>query len=278
MLGLQCTFHPFIGFPSYKAISHLSLSERVERMRDPEFKTRILAEKMERLAGDGTPVPPIADKLLAAIDHVAAKIFLLGERPDYEQSFETSALMMAKARGVAPLDMIYDLLLEDEGRALLYFPVYNYTEMSFDNVYTMMKHPLSIMGLSDGGAHVGTICDSSFPTYLLSYWTRDRARGNKIELNEAVRRLTSDVADYCGLTDRGRIREGLKANINVIDMTRLCLHPPEMVQDLPAGGQRLLQPAEGYSAVIVSGEIVLRQDQLTGYYPGRLVRMGQQGH
>jgi N-acyl-D-aspartate/D-glutamate deacylase len=147
--------------------------------------------------------------------------------------------------------------------------------MSFDNVYTMMRHPLSIMGLSDGGAHVGTICDSSFPTYLLSYWTRDRVRGEKIELKDAVRRLTSDVADYCGMTDRGRIKEGLKANINVIDIGKLRLHAPEMIQDLPAGGQRLLQPAEGYSAVIVAGEVVLRQDQLTGQYPGRLLRMGQ---
>ena len=273
-LGLQCTFHPFIGFPSYKAISHLSLAERVEAMRDAEFKTRILNEKMERLAGDGTPVPPIADALLGAIDFVASKTFLLGEEPSYEQTAETSVLMMAKQRGVSTLEMIYDLLLEDEGKSLLYFPMYNYTEMSFDNVLTMMKHPLSIMGLSDGGAHVGTVCDSSFPTYLLTHWTRDRSRGEKIALGEAIRKLTSEIADYCGLSDRGRIKIGGKANLNVIDMKRLRLHSPVMVQDLPAGGQRLLQAAEGYHAVIVSGELVIEDDHLTGAMPGRLIRAG----
>jgi N-acyl-D-aspartate/D-glutamate deacylase len=140
----------------------------------------------------------------------------------------------------------------------------------------MMTHPQAIMGLSDGGAHVGTICDSSFPTYLLSYWTRDRQRGERIALGEAVRKLTSDVADYCGMDDRGRLRPGLKANINVIDYDRLRLFAPRMVQDLPAGGQRLLQDAAGYRAVIVAGEVVLENDRLTGRHPGRLYRAGRQ--
>ena len=273
--GLQCTFHPFIGFPSYKAICDLPLAARVERMRDPAFKARLLSEKSEKLAGDGTPVPPIVDALMAAIDYVASKTFLLGDNPDYEQGADTSVLSMAQARGVSALEMIYDLLLEDSGRALLYFPIYNYTEMNFDNVYTMMTHPQAIMGLSDGGAHVGTICDSSFPTYLLSYWTRDRGAAAKIPLADAVRRLTSDIADYCGMSDRGRLRVGLKANINVIDYDRLRLFAPRMVQDLPAGGQRLLQDAAGYRAVIVAGEVVLEHDRLTGAYPGRLYRAGQ---
>jgi len=274
-VGLQCTFHPFIGFPSYKAICDLPLEERVQRMRDPAFKAQLLTEKSEPMAGDGTPVPPIADALLAAVDFVAGKTFLLGENPEYEQTAEQSVLQMAKDKGMPTLEMIYDLMLEDEGRALLYFPIYNYTEMSFDNVYRMLQHPQSIMGLSDGGAHVGTVCDSSFPTYLLSYWTRDRVRGERLELADAVRRLTSDIADYCSMTDRGRIRPGLKANINVIDMQRLRLFSPHMVQDLPAGGQRLLQEAEGYVAVIVAGETVLEHDRLTGRYPGRLVRVNQ---
>lgn len=274
-LGLQCTFHPFIGFPSYKAIAHLSLAERVEKMKAPAFKAQILTEKMEKLAGDGTPIPPIADTLLGALDFVASKTFLLGEKPSYEQTAETSVLSMAKQKGVHTLEMIYDLLLEDEGKALLYFPMYNYTEMSFDNVLTMIKHPQSIMGLSDGGAHVGTVCDASFPTYLLTHWTKERTRGEKIELKEAIRKLTSDIADFCGMKDRGRIKVGQIANINVIDIERLALHAPRMVQDLPAGGQRLLQDAEGYEAVIVRGETVLQHDKLTGSYPGRLVRMGQ---
>lgn len=276
-VGLQCTFHPFIGFPSYKAICHLPLAERVERMRDPAFKARLLTETSEPLAGDGTPVPPIADALLAAVDFVASKTFRLGENPDYEQTEETSVLQMARDRDVPTLEMIYDLMLENDGKELLYFPIYNYTEMSYDNVHAMMKHPLSIMGLSDGGAHVGTVCDSSFPTYLLSYWTRDRQRGARLELADAVRRLTSDIADYCGMRDRGRIRVGLKANLNVIDMDGLRLHAPHMERDLPAGGQRLLQEASGYRAVIVAGEVVLESDQLTGRYPGRLVRVNQPG-
>ncbi|MEQ8515264.1 MAG: amidohydrolase family protein, partial [Chromatocurvus sp.] len=188
---------------------------------------------------------------------------------------ETSVLHMAQARGVSALEMIYDLLLVDAGRALLYFPIYNYTEMNFDNLYTMMQHPQSIMGLSDGGAHVGTICDSSFPTYLLSYWARDRERGERIALSDAVRRLTSDIADYCGMHDRGRLRPGLKANINVIDHDSLRLFAPRMVQDLPAGGQRLLQDAAGYRAVVVAGEPVVLDDRLTGACPGRLFRAGQ---
>jgi len=273
--GLQCTFHPFIGFPSYKAISQLPLDERVARMRDPAFKRQLLAEESEKLAGDGTPVPPIVDALMAAIDYVASKTFLLGDNPDYEQTAETSVLHMAGERGIPALEMIYDLLLEDEGRALLYFPIYNYTEMSFDNLHTMMQHPLSIMGLSDGGAHVGTICDSSFPTYLLSYWTRDRERGARLPLADAVRRLTADIADYAGLGDRGRLRPGLKANINVIDYGRLRLFAPRMVQDLPAGGQRLLQDAAGYRAIIVAGETVVADDRVTGVRPGRLVRAGR---
>lgn len=274
-VGLQCTFHPFIGFPSYKTIYDLPLAERVARMRDPAFKAQLLTEKSEPMAGDGTSVPPIADALLAAVDFVASKTFRLGDNPDYEQTAETSVLQMAKDRGVPTLEMIYDLMLENDGRELLYFPIYNYTEMNYDNVYRMMRHPQSIMGLSDGGAHVGTVCDSSFPTYLLSYWTRDRQRGERLELSDAVRRLTSDIADYAGLSDRGRLRVGLKANINVIDMQRLRLYPPHMVQDLPAGGQRLLQEASGYEAVIVAGEVVLENDRLTGAYPGRLVRAGQ---
>lgn len=272
-VGLQCTFHPFIGFPSYKRICHLPLAERVERMRDPVFKAELLSETSEPVAGDGTPVPPIADALLAAVDFVASKTFLLGEEPAYEQGAETSVLHMAQERGVPALDMIYDLMLEDDGQALLYFPIYNYTEMNYDNVYRMLNHPLSIMGLSDGGAHVGTVCDASFPTYLLSYWTRDRPRGGRLALKDAVRRLTSDIADYCGMRDRGRIRPGLKANLNVIDMQTLRLHAPRMERDLPGGGQRLLQAASGYRAVIVAGETVLENDRLTGRHPGRLVRV-----
>lgn len=273
ILGLQCTFHPFIGFPSYKAISHLPLEERVEKMRNESFKRQLLSEKSETLAGDGTPIPPIADQLLSQIDFISCKMFRLGEQPDYEQSIEQSVYKAAQERGISPLEMIYDILLENDGHEFLYFPIYNYTDLNYEAVSEMMQHPNSIMGLSDGGAHVGTICDASFPTYLLSYWARDRKTG-QIPLEKAVQKLTAELADFVGFKDRGRLKEGLKANINVIDHTGLSIKPPRMVQDLPAGGQRLLQNAVGYKATIVGGEIVVQDDALTGNLPGGLVRLG----
>ena len=275
ILGLQCTFHPFIGFPSYKKISHLPLSERVEIMRDPAFKAQLLTEKTEKLAGDGTPIPPIADMLLAQIDFISCKMFRLGENPDYEQSVENSVYKAAEADGVKPLDKIYDILLENDGKEFLYFPIYNYTDLNYDAVYEMMRHPQAIMGLSDGGAHVGTICDASFPSYLLLHWARDRGDKGSIPLELAIKKLTSELADFAGFNDRGRLKVGMKANINVIDHAKLRLLPPRMVQDLPAGGQRLLQNAEGYVATIVNGVPVVRNDRLTGELPGRLVRAGQ---
>ena len=168
-----------------------------------------------------------------------------------------------------------DILLEKDGEEFLYFPIYNYTDLNYSAVHEMMSHPQALMGLSDGGAHVGTVCDASFPTYLLCHWTRDRTQGPKIALPRAVQMLTADIADYVGFHDRGRLKVGQKANINVIDHKKLRLHPPHMVQDLPAGGQRLLQEATGYIATIVDGVPVVENDRLTGALPGRLVRLGQ---
>ncbi len=275
ILGLQCTFHPFIGFPSYKAISHLPLEDRVSAMREAGFKERLLSETPEKLAGDGTAIPPIADILLQQIDFISCKMFKLGENPDYEQTINQSVYKMAQEEGISPLSKIYDILLEKDGKEFLYFPIYNYTDINYKAVHEMMNHPQAIMGLSDGGAHVGTVCDASFPTYLLSHWTRDRTQGPQIELKRAVQMLTADIADYVGFHDRGRLEVGKKANINVIDHANLRLHPPHMVKDLPAGGQRLLQEATGYVATIVDGVPVVENDQLTGNRPGRLVRLGQ---
>jgi len=272
--GLQCTFHPFIGFPSYKKISHLPLDERVKIMKDPVFKKQLLSEKSEKMAGDGTAIPPLADTLLAQIDFISCKMFKLGENPDYEQPVGQSIYKMAEAEGVKPLEKIYDILLEKDGQEFIYFPIYNYTDLNFGAVYTMMNHPQAIMGLSDGGAHVGTVCDASFPTYLLAHWARDR-QGDQIPLARAVQMLSADIADYVGFGDRGRIAVGQKANINVIDHKNLRLYAPHMVKDLPAGGQRLLQAAKGYLATIVDGVPVVINDALTGERPGRLVRLGQ---
>ena len=275
--GLNCTFHPIMAFPSYLTIATLPLAERVKKLRDPAFKAQLLSETPVQLSGDDSPVPPLVDMMIATFPQLAAKIFPMNRHEgsvDYEPESSASIAGLAKDAGVSVWEMAYDLLLEDNGHALFYFPVYNYTQMNYDNVLTMMRHPKALPGLSDGGAHVGTICDASFPTYLLAHWTRDRMKRGKpgIALPRAVQMLTADAADYLGLSDRGRIVVGQKADLNVIDYDALSLGVPVMVKDLPAGGQRLLQPVEGYAAVIVAGEAVVENDAVTDARPGRLVR------
>jgi N-acyl-D-aspartate/D-glutamate deacylase len=271
LLGLEATFQPFLGFPSYKAISHLPLAERVRAMRDPAFKARILEEKSEKIAGDGSNVPPMADRFLANIDFISMRMFRLGERPDYEPAREASLFAEAMRSGKKPLEVIYDALLENEGKELLYFPVFNYSSFNLDVVAEMLAHPLALPGLSDGGAHVGTVCDASFPTFMLTHWGRDRERG-RLPVERIVKMLAHDTAAHVGFRDRGTLAPGMKADLNVIDFAKLSLARPTLVQDLPAGGKRLLQRADGYLATIVSGELVTERGQLTGARPGRLVR------
>jgi N-acyl-D-aspartate/D-glutamate deacylase len=275
-LGFNCTFHPFMGYPSYKTIADLPLAERVKRMQDPAFKAKILSEKTDKLAGPGSSVPPLADMLMEHIDYVAEKFFQLGNPPDYEQAAESSLAAKARARGISLMEMVYDTLLERDGHELIYLPLYNYTELNYDNVLKMMQHPQALYGLSDGGAHVGTVCDASMPTYMLTHWTRDRTRGDKLSLPRVVRMLTGAQADYMGMSDRGYVREGLKADLNIIDLDNLQMEPPHMVRDLPAGGQRLLQGATGYTATIVAGEVVIENGKLTGAKPGSVYRAGRQ--
>ena len=276
--GLNCTFHPLMAHPSYLGIATKPLHERVQCMRDPQFKQQLLSEQPVLLAGEGSSVPPMVDVMISQFPQLAEKLFKLDLNGvvDYEQGYDTSIAGMARRDDVSVWEKVYDLMLEDEGRALIYFPVFNYTEMNYDNVYTMLTHPKALPGLSDGGAHVGTICDASFPSYLLSYWTRDRAAKNKtsIALERAVQMLTADGADYLGLDDRGRVEVGKKADLNIINYPELKLGVPKMVQDLPAGGQRLLQPVTGYQAVIVSGEVVVADDVVLDARPGKLVRAG----
>jgi len=177
LIGLEATFHPFMGFPSYKAIAELPLAERVARMRDPELRARMLTETSEKVAGDSTPIPPLVDFFLANLGMVAMRLFPMKALPDYEPTLMQSMAGEASRAGKPVLAHIYDALLEDDGKALLYFPVYNYTGMSLDAVREMLTHPRALMGLGDAGAHVGTVCDASIPTYLLSHWARDRANG-----------------------------------------------------------------------------------------------------
>ena len=273
LLGFEATFHPFIGFPSYKAIARLPLDERVAAMKDPAFKQRLLGEKSEKIAGDGSNVPPMADRFLANIDFISMRMFRLGEHPSYEPPREESLFAEAMRSGKTPMEVIYDALLENGGKELLYFPVFNYSDFNLDAVHEMLSHPLSLPGLSDGGAHVGTVCDASFPTFMLTHWARDRGAG-RFTVEQIIKRMSHDTSRHIGLGDRGTLAPGQRADINVIDLGKLRLRRPVLVQDLPAGGKRLLQHAEGYRATFVAGRAVAEDGELTGERPGRLVRLG----
>ncbi len=274
LLGLEATFHPFIGYPSYKSISHLPRAERVARMRDAEFRRTLLAEKTDRLAGDGSSISPLADHLLAQVEMIARRMYRLGETPEYEPDPHTCLAAEAAATGRTALEVIYDALLEDDGRALLYFPLYNFTGANLEVVREMLAHPLALPGLSDGGAHVGTICDASFPTYLLMHWGRDRAAG-RMPIERLVKMQAYDTARYMGFGDRGEIAVGQRADVNVIDLPALRLGRPELHADLPGGGRRLMQRAWGYRATICAGRLVVDDGRVTDARPGRLVRGGQ---
>ena len=272
LLGLEATFHPFMGFPSYKAIAHLPLEARVARMRNPELRAKILGETSDKVAGDGTPIPPLADFFLSKLDLVAMRLYRMAEHPDYEPKLMDCLAAEASRAGVPVLARIYDALLEDEGKALLYFPVYNYSGMNLDVVREMLTHPLALMGLGDAGAHVGTVCDASMPTFLLTHWARDRKNG--IGLERVVQMQARDTARFIGLTDRGTLEPGMRADVNILDLSRLGLPRPVMQRDLPAGGKRLVQYATGYLETFVAGESIAERGALTGARPGHLVRMG----
>jgi N-acyl-D-aspartate/D-glutamate deacylase len=261
MLGLQGSAHPFISRPSFKTIADKTLAEKVAAMRDPAFRARLIAEAPEK----GHPFI----NSLAGAHH---KMFELGDPPEYEPDPSESLGARAKALGINPDELIYDALIADEGRAFLYFPMHNYTEGSLDNVRAMLDHPDTLSGLSDGGAHVGAICDVSLPTYMLTHWCRDRTRGERLDLASVIRGQTKDTAEAVGLMDRGVVKPGYRADLNVIDFDGLRLKPPYMVYDLPTGARRLMQEAVGYVATIKSGQVIYRDGQATGALPGKLVR------
>jgi N-acyl-D-aspartate/D-glutamate deacylase len=200
------------------------------------------------------------------------RMYVLGDPVDYEPGPERSVAAIAAAEGVDAESKLYDLLLEDDGRTLLMYPALNYSHGNADATYEMMQHPAGVLGLSDGGAHCGAICDASQPTWMLTHWVRDRTRGPRLSLETAIRKQTLDTAELYGLHDRGSIAVGKKADLNVIDLDRLRLLPPRLAYDLPANGRRLLQAAEGYDATIVSGHVVRRHGTDTGARPGALVR------
>jgi N-acyl-D-aspartate/D-glutamate deacylase len=268
LLGLEATFHPFMGFPSYKAMAHLPLAERVARMRDPELRARMLAETSDKVAGDGTPIPPLADFFLANLTKLAMRIYPLAARPDYEPTLQQCVAADASRAGKPVLAQLYDALLEEDGHALLYFPIYNYTGMNLEVVREMLTHPRALIGLGDAGAHVGTVCDASMPAFLLSHWPR---RG--IALERVVQMQTHDTARFMGLADRGTLEVGMRADLNIVELSKLVLQRPVMQRDLPAGGRRLVQHAEGFVTTLVGGVAIAARGTLTGARPGKLVRM-----
>ena len=258
LLGLQCTLNPFLTNPVYREIAPLLLAERVAAMREPGMRGRILAAARSR-SGEA--------RLLGSLH----RMYELGDPPDYEPDPESSVTRRAERDGRDPLDLAYDLLLADGGRAFLYLPFLNYLDGNLDAAGEMLAHPHTVVGLADGGAHVGTICDASFPTTLLAYWGRDRARGT-IDLPFLVQRQTRDTARAVGLLDRGVIAPGYRADVNVIDFEALTARRPEMRFDLPAGGKRLVQAADGYVATLVAGHVTYADGEECGPLPGRLVR------
>jgi N-acyl-D-aspartate/D-glutamate deacylase len=259
LLGLQ-TFHPLGARPSYQAIASLPLDERVARLRAPETRAAILSDAPER------------DDAMEFIGMGLDRIFPMGDPPDYEPAPEASIAARAQREDRDPTDLLYDLLLEQDGRELLLRPLLGYSRFTQDPIREMVLHPTSALGLGDGGAHVGAICDASIETYMLTHWARDRSRGARLPLELVVRKMTSDTASLYGLGDRGELVPGKKADLNVIDFDELVLRRPEMHYDLPGGARRLLQRAEGYEATIVSGKVVLRDGRDTGARPGALVR------
>jgi N-acyl-D-amino-acid deacylase len=259
IIGLQLTANPFVLYPSYRELAHLPLAERVAEMRKPEVRARILADK----PGHGHPI------LYAA--QMWDWIFPLGDNPDYEPNLADSIAARARARGVSAMEEAYDRMLDDDGRAMLLVATSSMENNSLDTVGELLHRDDVVLGLGDGGAHYGMICDASYSTYFLTHWARDRASG-RFTVPEAVRELTSVPARVAGLADRGRIALGYKADLNVIDHAALRLHKPVITYDLPAGGRRLDQTADGYVATIVSGEVIAENGVPTDARPGKLIR------
>jgi N-acyl-D-aspartate/D-glutamate deacylase len=266
LMGLESSLHPFITHPTYKTIAHLPIDERVAKMREPAMRAQLLSEE-----------PSVHDKVTRYLITNFDKFFPLGDPPDYEPTRESSVGARAARMGVSPAALTYDLMLERNGRELLYMPFGNYAEYNHNALREMLLDPVTTLGLSDGGAHCGLICDASMPSYMLAHWVRDRSRGERMPVETAIRLQTSDTAKLYGLGDRGVLAPGMKADLNVIDLHALRLHAPQMVFDLPAGGRRLIQKAEGYKFTILSGEVTFQDGVPTEAMPGKLIRGPQVG-
>ncbi|HZX84868.1 MAG TPA: amidohydrolase family protein, partial [Reyranella sp.] len=262
LLGFELSQNPFMGRPSYKAIAHLPFAGRLAELRKPEFRARIMKEAFE---GGGR------ERRVDRWD----RMFPFGDPPDYEPNYEpgpeSSIAARAKREGRTPEEVAYDLLLQRDGREMLYLPVTNFAAGNLDVVREMIAAPNTLIGLGDGGAHVGIMCDATATSYTLTHWTRDRG-GSLFPVAWAIKRLAADNAAAIGLNDRGVLKVGMKADINILDYDNMRLRAPEVVYDLPAGGKRLVQRTDGFDATIVSGAVVYRDGEPTAALPGRLVR------
>ncbi len=268
LFGLELTANPFSTYPAYREIKDLPLAARVARLRDSAFRARLMAEEPD--SGRAPGLSPA---------RAWERIFPMGDdNPDYEPTTDTSVAAIAAAQGVDPREVALDHMLDGkpgDGRGMLYLPLLNYAQNSLDPAYQMLQHDCVVPGLSDGGAHVGMICDGSFPTSNLIHWTRDRTRGPKLSLEHMIKGQCRDTAETVGLFDRGLIAPGYRADLNVIDYDNLTLKAPGVAYDLPTGGRRLIQRAEGYTATIVAGQVTYRDGTPTDALPGRLLRGGQ---
>jgi len=260
LMGLETSLNPFSYYPVYAEIDRLPFAEKVERMRDAEFRARLLADQ------------PDMARSLTGLATRFDKMFPLGDPPNYEPTPEESVAALARAKGVSPQEHVYDALLDQNGKALLFVPVAAYVQGNHDILHEQLSHSRTTASLSDGGAHVASISDASFTSFMLTHWVKGRTRGPRLPLEEVIRLQTSEPAALYSLLDRGVIAPGRKADINVIDLDGLHLPAPYMAYDLPAGGKRMLQKVDGFRYTLVSGEVIVKDGVMTNTLPGRLVR------
>jgi N-acyl-D-amino-acid deacylase len=266
ILGLTTSLNPFAARPAFAALTSLSVKDRLDRLRDPAVRAEILAQSAsEDLLA---VLPPLQRPIAVRWD----RQYVLGDPPDYEPDQSRSIEAMAAKTNLPPDAFCYDYLTGANGERMLFYPVTNYVHGDHGVVHDMIQDPDTILGLGDGGAHCGLICDASLPSYMLTHWVRDRHRGPRFPLEFVVKRLTSETADFFGFHDRGRLAVGKKADVNVVDLGSLRLHHPELRYDLPAGGKRLVQRVDGYAATIVAGVPIFEHGEDTGARPGKLVR------
>lgn len=263
LLGFESSVHPFMLHEGFQPLRNLSPEDRRKSLLDPKIREAILSNPPDYSRLDG---------VLAMIMSGFDQMYALGQIPDYEPAPEQSVAVIAEQRGCSPQEVLYDVLVSESIDDLIYLPMLGYSDHNLDATAELMRHPNSIYGLADGGAHCGVVSDASIPTFLLTHWARDRKRGDRIPIEELVHNQTSRTAQCYGLEDRGVIAPGMKADINVIDFEALKIHAPRIAYDLPASGKRYLQDITGYRATICSGQVIYRDGAATGALPGRLIR------